>query len=286
MHSKGRTIQIFLPFGSPRGVKIAEVTNRTVQAIFIPRNELDKAAQRKEIERVGVYYLFGYDEAKSMPSVYIGEAENCLIRLKEHHRLKEFWDVAVVFVTNNFQNQFTKTDVKFLEHLSYMTASDVSRFKIDQTVPQKSFVPEWRKVDLYDIFETMKMLLSTLGYPLFDEMRKTQNNDSPHIFNCESKEGVAKGEYTEEGFVVFKDSSMRKDHTKGAPQSIIIKREALIRDRVVEKRGGQLLFTRDYLFTSPSQAASAILGRSANGWVEWKNRAGQTLDEMKRKEIT
>jgi len=26
----------------------------------------------------------------------------------------------------------------------------------------------------------------------------------------------------------------------------------------------------------------ALTGRSANGWIEWKNPKGQTLDEVKR----
>jgi hypothetical protein len=31
----GTTIQVFLPDGNPRSLKIAEITNRTVQAILI-----------------------------------------------------------------------------------------------------------------------------------------------------------------------------------------------------------------------------------------------------------
>ncbi|MBB5175097.1 GIY-YIG nuclease family protein [Texcoconibacillus texcoconensis] len=158
---EGRTIQIFLPFGSPRGIKIAEITNRTVQAIYIPRNQLDDASMREETSNVGVYFLFGQRENDAMPSVYIGEAENCFDRLKQHNRDKEFWDSAVVFVTNNIQNQFTKTDVKFLEHLSYEKAQKVNRYKVSQSVPTKSFVPEWRQADLHDIFETLNILLST-----------------------------------------------------------------------------------------------------------------------------
>jgi transcription elongation GreA/GreB family factor len=34
--------------------------------------------------------------------------------------------------------------------------------------------------------------------------------------------------------------------------------------------------------TSPSMAAVALMGRSANGWAEWKTPQGQTLDEVKR----
>ena len=36
-------------------------------------------------------------------------------------------------------------------------------------------------------------------------------------------------------------------------------------------------------FTSPSSAAMFVLGGSTNGWVEWKNKDGKTLDELFRK---
>ncbi|PJC12824.1 MAG: hypothetical protein CO066_09025, partial [Comamonadaceae bacterium CG_4_9_14_0_8_um_filter_60_18] len=42
------------------------------------------------------------------------------------------------------------------------------------------------------------------------------------------------------------------------------------------------VFTRDHLFASPSMAAIAVMGRSANGWLEWKTEQGQTLDVAKR----
>ena len=36
-------------------------------------------------------------------------------------------------------------------------------------------------------------------------------------------------------------------------------------------------------FTSPSSAAMFVLGGSTNGWIEWKNRDGKTLDELFRR---
>ena len=46
-----------------------------------------------------------------------------------------------------------------------------------------------------------------------------------------------------------------------------------------------LIFTRDHLFASPSMAAVALQGRSANGWLEWKTPQGRTLDEVKRQSV-
>ena len=51
---------------------------------------------------------------------------------------------------------------------------------------------------------------------------------------------------------------------------------------VLSAQNGVLVFTRDHLFSSPSMAAMAVMGRSANGWVEWKAANGKTLDEVKR----
>lgn len=44
-------------------------------------------------------------------------------------------------------------------------------------------------------------------------------------------------------------------------------------------------FSRDHLFRSPSMAAVALLGRTANGWLEWKDGDGRTLDAVKRQAI-
>jgi hypothetical protein len=55
--NRPQTIQIFLPDGDPRGVKIADITSRTVEALLIPRSQLDKGLKRKEINKVGVYFF-------------------------------------------------------------------------------------------------------------------------------------------------------------------------------------------------------------------------------------
>lgn len=39
-----QTIQFFLPQGEPRGIRIAEITTRIVQAVLVPRSKLPEAA--------------------------------------------------------------------------------------------------------------------------------------------------------------------------------------------------------------------------------------------------
>ena len=38
-------------------------------------------------------------------------------------------------------------------------------------------------------------------------------------------------------------------------------------------------------FNTPSGASNFVLGGSTNGWIEWKDRDGKTLDELFRKQI-
>ena len=54
--ARPQTIQIFLPDGNPRGVRIADITNRTVKAILFPRNQFDYVLTRNELSNVGFYF--------------------------------------------------------------------------------------------------------------------------------------------------------------------------------------------------------------------------------------
>jgi hypothetical protein len=60
----------------------------------------------------------------------------------------------------------------------------------------------------------------------------------------------------------------------------------MVTDGVLAQRGDSYVFTRDHLFASPSMAAIAVMGRSANGWLEWKTDQGQTLDGARRQSVS
>ena len=68
-------------------------------------------------------------------------------------------------------------------------------------------------------------------------------------------------------------------------QSYVDLRNKLIQDNVVIKKGTFYSFQSDYIFKSPSAASSAILGRPSNGWNDWKDENGRSLDDVKRKSI-
>ncbi len=277
---KGKTIQIFLPDGNPRGVKIADITSRTVQIIMIPRSALDEVAKRDEIQNVGIYFLIGTTEDSVKPILYVGEAENCLTRLKQHNKSKEFWNTAIVAISKT--QFFTKSHIKYLEWYCHESAQKADRYTLENNqIPSKSYIPEPVEVDLMDNFDTIKILVSTLGYPLFDSISKPRQKKD--ILICKGKGAEATGEYTDDGFVVFAGSTARKEVTKGAQAWVTTMRAKLTAQGILQEKQDRYVFTSNFIFTSPSGAAGIVLGRNANGWISWKYQNGKTLDEVKRK---
>jgi len=276
MKQIGKTIQIYLPDGNPRSLKIAEITSRTVSAILIPRPKLDEAAKRDELNSVGVYLLFGSKESK--PQVYIGEAENCLTRLKQHNKSKDFWSHAVAFISKT--HYFTKTHIKFLEWLCCEVATKVNRYGLENSnSPSKPHISESVEADLYDNFETIQILTSTLGYPVFDEIKKPKTKE---VIVCKGKDAYAEGEYTEDGIIIFENAKCNLIESKTAGSWIIGMRNDLKESGVLIEKDGVLVFTKNHIFSSPSASAAVVLARRANGWIEWKFKDGKTLDEVKR----
>lgn len=46
-----------------------------------------------------------------------------------------------------------------------------------------------------------------------------------------------------------------------------------------------LVMKSDESFDSPSAAAEFCIGRSCNGWLEWKDKDGKSLDSVYRKQL-
>lgn len=279
--TRPQTIQIFLPDGSPRSVKIAEITNRVVKAVLLPRNKLDYIASRDELNNVGIYFLFGELAEKAKPIVYIGEAEDCLDRLKQHNRKKEFWNYAVVMVSKI--KAFTKSHAKYLEHIAIEQANDSKRYETEnQTSPSKPFVTESMEADLLDSFDTIKILLSTLGFPVYDKVGKEQTT-SKELLILKGRSIIAEGDLIDDGFVVFKGSQAKNETVPSCHEYLINLRQKLLQSDILTENNGVYVFAQDYVFNSPSTAGGVVLGRSTNGWTKWKNKQGKTLDEIKRK---
>lgn len=276
--NKGKTIQIFLPDGNPRAVRIADVTRGTVKCLSIPRSNLELGYKRNELNNVGIYFLVGTSDA-GKNQVYIGEAENCLKRIKQHNQSKDFWNIVLALVSKT--DFFTKSHIKYLEWLCHKEALETNRFKLqNSTKPTKPHISESLEADLLKDFEEIKLLVSTLGFPFFDTIKKPIKKD---LLFCKGKNAKAEGEFIEDGLVVFSGSTCNKDLSKSSQKWLAKIRKQLINNGILKLDGNTYRFTTNHIFSSPSAAAATVLARSANGWSEWKSEDGKTLHDLFRK---
>mgnify|MGYP002760910533 CR=1 FL=1 len=138
--------------------------------------------------------------------------------------------------------------------------------------------------ELRDNFGTIQTLLSMLGFPILDPLVAAgddQEDDRP-LLHCQGKGADATGEYTEDGLVVCSESKARLDAVPSITESVQRRPENLQEEGVLQEENGALVFQQDHAFNSPSGAAGVVLGRSSNGWRDWVDGDGRTLDELER----
>lgn len=283
MTTRPRTIQIYLPSGDPRGIRIAELTTSIVRVVEVPQALLADYLQMDEAKQVGLYFLIGDDQDEDFPPVYIGQTGKTGQRLVEHNKLKDYWNRALVVVLRT--DTMTQTHSLYLEWLSIKLANEAGRFKVKNgNGGIKPHTPPPLEADCLDIFDTVRTLVATLGQPVFESLAKAKGTEgAEELFFCRSPNYDATGQYTEEGLVVLKGSKAKKDVAPSmAKYKFGKRRETLIAEGAMVLEGDVYVFQKDVLFKSPSGASDTIAGASTNGWVLWKSKDGKTLDELKR----
>ena len=74
---KGRSVRLYLAEGSSTGILTAEIVNWTGHVLSGPRTRLEVALRRDEVNRTGVYLLFGSEYGADLPSVGMFVFQSC-----------------------------------------------------------------------------------------------------------------------------------------------------------------------------------------------------------------
>lgn len=285
MATRAKTIQIFLPSGDPRGLRVAEITTRIVRVIEVPRSLIGDFLRMPEATQVGIYFLVGDSEDGESPLLYVGQSGNVGTRLNQHNQQKDFWNRALVVVS--LTNSLTQTHALFLEWFSIKEAQQAGRYTLENgNDGKRPHTPAPLEADCHEIHETARSLLATLGYPVFEPVAKPMASvDSDDLLYCKASGANGRGMFTEEGFVVLNGSVGRKENVPSIQGTSGEKlRLRLLESGVTKVEGESIVFTKDHLFKSPSMAALALMGRTCNGWVDWKDSKGRSLDELRRRD--
>lgn len=279
--SRGFSVRVFLPSGEPEGIRLVEKSNWTGQGLVFPRAQFTEVRSRSELKRTGVYILWGLGDAGQLPRVYVGEGDSVLPRLTQHMKSKDFWTHAVVF-TSKDQN-LNKAHIQYLEARLVNLASEAKRSELDNgNIPQTPALSEADQADAEGFLGDMLLCLPVMGLSLF-EVPKAGTKKAKDLY-IRAKGIEARGVDSSEGFIVRAGSQAVKTEVASIHTYLVELRKSLLLQGVLEPAEDVYRVTQDYTFNSPSTAAGVLLGRSANGRVEWKNAKGKTLKEIQDEE--
>ncbi len=126
-----------------------------------------------------------------------------------------------------------------------------------------------------------KIIAPKVAKPI--EIKKPEVIDRSEViescFYIKSSRGAdAKAILTDDGIQVLKGSVAAPDLAPSTTKTIRNKISSL-RDLGIIDSSNQ--FPKDYIFKSPSMAASVIQGRNANGLTDWKNADGKSIKEVR-----
>ena len=273
----GKTVTTYLIDGDPKGTRYAFISNKICQMFVVPRSNLSYLNEQEKLQKPAFYVLIGEDDT-TKPQAYIGETENFKERVKDHDSKKAFWQKALIFVSKDAD--MTKADVQYLEHKAIAEAKKANTFLLsdNKQTPKAPNLPEYQRDAMDEFFEDIKFLASFIGCNIFEVAQPK----CEQLFFTKGRGANAQGFYNSDGFTVLKGSIIAKT---AVPSLGWQEKRAKLLQEYTEVSGDQLILTSNKTFSSPSTAADFCIGSSNNGWLVWKDKDGNTLDEIYRKPL-
>lgn len=263
--------------GQPDGIRSIRRNLSTMTTYVIPRPLLSEAKNISGINRPGIYYLINEDDGNKIVQLYIGQTRNGIARLDDHNRSKDFWNKAIMFLAES--KTFTLDMISGLEKFAIIKAQESKRYKIENNVVPKYEIDEYDLAAVEEIYDEIQFIMATQGYKMNDPKIISNEADILHT----TRNGItAFGVYNGEKFEVLEGSQINMDKPAHL-QRYNRQRKELLSEQSILNIDGKYTLKVTVSFDTPSGASNFVLGGSTNGWVEWKNKDGKTLDELYRK---
>ena len=272
-----KKLEVIYHNGQPDGIRSIRRNLSTMTTYVIPRPLLSEAKNISGINRPGIYYLINEDDGNKIVRLYIGQTRNGIARLDDHNRSKDFWNKAIMFLAES--KTFTLDMISGLEKFAIIKAQESKRYKVENNIVPKYEIDEYDLAAVEEIYEEIQFIMATQGYKMNDAKITLNEADILHT----TRNGItAFGIYDSEKFEVLDGSQINLDKPARL-QSYNRQREELILQQSIVNVDGKYILKVTLDFKTPSGASDFVLGGSTNGWTEWKNKDGKTLDELYRK---
>ena len=272
-----KKLEIIYHNGQPDGIRSIRRHLSTMTTYVIPRPLLAEARKITGINRPGIYYLINENDENKIAQIYIGQTRNGVARLDDHNRSKDFWNKAIMFLADS--KTFSLDMISGLEEYAIIKAHESNRYKVENSVKPKYEIDEYDLPSIEEVYEEIQFIMATQGYKL-DNARASLNESA--VFHTTRNGIKAYGVYCGDKFQVLDGSQI--DIAKKIPfNKLQTQRDEALKNGDIVFENGIYILKKSMEFSSPSAASCFVLGGTTNGWLEWKDKAGKTLDEIYRK---
>ena len=278
----GRTIQLFLVDGKPSGLRKATIHGWTGLLFVSGASAFGELTARAEVDRTGIYVLYGPDAEKAgLTRVYIGAGNSVAERVRQSAVEREFWETAVTITTSD--DDLSKGHAEYLEsRLIELTARADRVTLANGTQPDKNRrrLPEADVANMEQFLSNLRIILPVIGLDMLKPQPRAVTQTGKSVeeritgevrFEIRHKSGVKATAVEEDGEFIVLEGSEALAGTGYVQQSYAGLKDKLVSDGVlVADRKDRLRFVKPWSFTSPSAAAAIVLDRNSNGRTEWK----------------
>ena len=273
-----KKLEIIYHNGQPDGIRSIRRHLSTMTTYVIPRTLLSEAKKLTGITRPGIYYLISENDDNKIAQIYVGQTRNGVSRLDDHNRSKDFWNKAIMFLADN--KTFSLDMISGLEAYAIGKAHESNRYKVENSVNPKYEIDEYDLPLIEEVYEEIKFIMATQGYKMENAKNTVNEANTLHT----TRNGIkAFGVYDGEKFDVLEGSEINLAK-KVINNSYNKQRQELFDNENIKlDADGKYILKTTLTFKSPSGASDFVLGGSTNGWTEWKDKDGKTLDEIYRK---
>lgn len=271
-----KTLTIQLIDAQPDRIRICRVEGESLVTIVIPREDLVEAKALPSIPQRGIYYLLDEDHG-NVSRVYAGQTTQGITRLDAHKARKEFWNKAVMFLDDDQNISKDALDVLEAKAIDYVRSH--GSYETDNSATPKPYVDPYKEEAVERLHERILFRMAALGYDL-DRVDQSPIGASV-VFHTKKNgiRGLGRYDKATGHFTVLAGSKVNL--SKPVLKNVSV---AALRREMFGGIVGIADLAEDLEFPTPSAAAVFVLGGSQNGWTEWVNNDGETLNQVYRSE--
>ena len=308
------TLSIRFPTGNPADIwEASDVTS--VRFVGFSKDRWKEAMEvhmpgGKQVGQMrGAYVIRGRDPLVSTVRLYVGHGD-LQRRIGSHAKDKEFWSDGVAIVEKS--DEWDMGHTGYLETRLIEAAEEAQRCVLTNKQSAGTQLKGAARGDMDRVVKEVVVRLDALGYHEFRTAQAPQSGGSPSSSSARrsapraarstsqradgpdeewpsgaelrlDKNGiVAYAQRTgHKRLLVLRGSQASGRSSRGCPDRYVQRRKEIWGDRAQSNSGEPLQFETDQEFGSSSGAATTILGRSANGQMEWRAKDGTQLGQIK-----